>query len=258
MPWKPRICHVLGMPCIVGQLCADVGYYEPDFRAEGYAVIDCRKKVIVFRPPREQKYEVVGSCVRSTPQNLSALQVAFFGHVVTSDGISVDPSKIEAVVSWSRQKSYADNRHRNLEFDVGDHVFLKIAPMKGVMRFGRKGKLSPKFIGPFEILDKVGPVAYRLALPPVLSRIHNVFHVAMLRKYVPDPSHVINYDELELSDSLGYEEVPVQILDRKVQELRNRTIPQVKVLWRNHAVEEASWESEEQMKQRYPHLFQEV
>ncbi|XP_057975433.1 uncharacterized protein LOC131162844 [Malania oleifera] len=154
----------------------------------------------------------------------------------------------------SQQKSYADHRRKNLEFDVGDHVFLKIAPMKGVMRFGRKGKLSPRFIGPFEILDKVGLVAYRLALPPVLSRIHNVFHVAMLRKYVPDPSHVINYDELEISDSLGYEEVPVQILDRKVQELRNRTIPQVKVLWRNHAVEEASWESEEQMKQRYPHL----
>ena len=96
----------------------------------------------------------------------------------------------------SRQKSYVDTR-RNLEFEVGDKVFLKVAPMKGVLRFGRKSKLSPRFIGPFEILERIGPVAYRLALPPSLSMVHNMFHVSVLRKYMANPTHVIEYEPLE-------------------------------------------------------------
>ena len=92
----------------------------------------------------------------------------------------------------SRQKSYADVRRKSLEFEVGDLVFLKVAPMKGVLRFGHKGKLSPKFIGPFEILERVGSVAYKLALPPALSGVYDVFHVSMLRKYITDPIHVID------------------------------------------------------------------
>ncbi|XP_075475662.1 uncharacterized protein LOC142508903 [Primulina tabacum] len=118
----------------------------------------------------------------------------------------------------SRQKSYADNRRRPLEFEVGDHVFIKIAPLKGIMRFGRKGKLSPRFIGPFEIIDRIGERAYRLALPPDLDRVHN-------------------------------------ILDRKVKVLRNKEIGIIKILWRNQLVEEATWEPEEEMKLRYPELF---
>ncbi|XP_073064078.1 uncharacterized protein [Primulina eburnea] len=117
----------------------------------------------------------------------------------------------------SRQKSYADVRRRPLAFEVGDHVFIKIAPVKGVMRFGKKGKLSPRYIGPFEILDKIGDRAYRLALPPDLDRIHNVFHVSMLRKYLANPSHVLRYESLELLPNLSYDEMPVQILDRKVK-----------------------------------------
>ena len=93
----------------------------------------------------------------------------------------------------SRQKSYADVRRRDLEFEVGDHVFLKVAPMRGVLRFGKKGKLSPRFIGPFEILERVGAVAYKIALPPNLATVHNVFHVSMLQKYTPDPTHVIEH-----------------------------------------------------------------
>ncbi|KAA0067060.1 pol protein [Cucumis melo var. makuwa] len=142
----------------------------------------------------------------------------------------------------SRQKSYADVRRRDLEFDVGDKVFLKVAPMKGVLRFERRGKLSPRFVGPFEILERIGLVAYRLALPPSLSTVHDVFHVSMLRKYVADPSHVVDYKPLEIDENLSYTEQPVEVLAREVKMLRNREIPLVKVLWRNHRVEEATWE----------------
>ncbi|KAL5547651.1 hypothetical protein UlMin_002882 [Ulmus minor] len=161
--------------------------------------------------------------------------------------------------AWSkylpRQKSYADKRRRPLEFQVGDAVFLKVAPMKGVMRFGKKGKLSPRYIGPFKILERIGKVAYRLALPPNLSSVHNVFHVSMLKKYVPDPYHVLEHEPIEVHEDLTYEEKPVQILDRKEKTLRNKVISLVKVLWRNHKIEEATWEREDEMREKYPNLF---
>ncbi|KAM6563348.1 hypothetical protein CsatB_023346 [Cannabis sativa] len=127
--------------------------------------------------------------------------------------------------------------------------------MKGIRRFGKKGKLSPRFIGPFEILEKVGQVAYRLALPPSLSAVHNVFHVSMLRKYVSDPMHVLSYETLELQPDLSYDEQPVQILDKKEKVLRTKTISLVKVLWRNSKVEEATWELEFDMRAQHPELF---
>ena len=142
----------------------------------------------------------------------------------------------------SQQKSYYDNSRRKVEFEVGDMVFLKVAPMKGVMRFGKKGKLSPRFFGPFEILKRIGKVAYKLALPPTLAGVHNLFHVSMLRKYILDSSHVLNYEPLKIKDNLIYEEVPIQILDCKDQVLRTKTISLVRVLWKNHTIEEASWE----------------
>ena len=112
--------------------------------------------------------------------------------------------------------------------------------MKGVMRFGVKGKLNPRFIGPFEILKCVGDLANRLALPPALSSIHNVFYVSMLKKHIPNPSHVLSYEPPEIRNNLSYEETLIKILDRKVRELRKKTTPFVKVLWRSHAVEEAT------------------
>ena len=127
--------------------------------------------------------------------------------------------------------------------------------MKGVMRFGKKGKLSPRYVGPFEILERVGDKAYRVALPPSLSTVHNVFHVSMLRKYISNPSHVLSYEPLELTHDLAYEEKPVQILDQKKKELRTKKIRLVKVLWRNHSVEEATWEREEEMQSKYSELF---
>ncbi|XP_047942752.1 uncharacterized protein LOC125189523 [Salvia hispanica] len=148
------------------------------------------------------------------------------------------------------QKSYADVRRTDLHFQTGDKVFLKVSPSKGIARFGVKGKLKPQFIRPYEI-----PVAYRLALPPSLGNVHNVFHVSQLRKYVFDSKHVIHCEEVALNSDLSYEERPQMILDRKVQNLRNKSIASVKVLWRNHGHEEATWELEDKMMELYPELF---
>ncbi|KAL6579139.1 hypothetical protein OROMI_009355 [Orobanche minor] len=159
------------------------------------------------------------------------------------------------LAAQSRQKSYADVRRRPFEFEVGDHVLLKVSPTKGVFRFGRKGKLSPRFIGPFEILERVGELAYRLALPPSLSHVHSIFHISQLRKYVPDASHIIDYDEIEVAEDVTFEERPLKILERREKQLRHKTIPLVKVQWSRHGVEEATWETEENMRVRYPELF---
>ncbi|XP_070054977.1 uncharacterized protein [Nicotiana tomentosiformis] len=148
----------------------------------------------------------------------------------------------------SRQKSYSDIRRRDLEFKEGDYVFLKVSPMKGIMRFGKKGKLSPRYIGPYPILKRIGLVAYRLALPPELSSVHPVFHVSMLKQYFHDPSNVLDRHDIEIYDTLTYEEVPVAIIDRQVCRLRTKNVASVKVIWGNHLAEEATWEPEEAMK----------
>ncbi|KAL0549247.1 hypothetical protein IC582_013728 [Cucumis melo] len=177
--------------------------------------------------------------------------------LVQSTNEAIQKIRSRMHTAQSRQKSYADVRRKDLEFEVGDKVFLKVAPMRGVLRFERRGKLSPRFVGPFEILERIGPVAYRLALPPSLSTVHDVFHVSMLRKYVPDPSHVVDYEPLEIDENLSYVEQLVEVLAREVKTLRNKQIPLVKVLWRNHRVEEATWEREDDMRSRYPELFEE-
>ncbi|XP_042484809.1 uncharacterized protein LOC122065080 [Macadamia integrifolia] len=155
----------------------------------------------------------------------------------------------------SRQKSYADARKKDIEFQPGEKVFLMISPTKGLQRFHRKGKLSPRYIGPFEILSRVGSVAYMLALPPSLGDVHNVFHVSMLKRYVHDPSHVLPVEPEYLEADMTYTEQPAEILDRKVKILHNRSISYVKVRWADHSLEEASWEVEDEMKAKYPHLF---
>ncbi|XP_070043988.1 uncharacterized protein, partial [Nicotiana tomentosiformis] len=153
----------------------------------------------------------------------------------------------------SRQKSYADRKVRDLAFMVGERVLLRVSPMKGVMRFGKKGKLSPRFIGPFEILRRVGEVAYKLALTPNLAGVHPVFHVSMLRKYHSDPTHVLDFSSVQLDKDLSYVEEPVAILDRQVRKLRSKNIASVKVQWRGHPVEETTWETEQDMRSQYPH-----
>ncbi|KAK5840029.1 hypothetical protein PVK06_008895 [Gossypium arboreum] len=147
----------------------------------------------------------------------------------------------------NRKKSYADLKRKEIEYSVGDMVFLKVSPWKKILRFGKKGKLSPRFIGPYLILKRVGPVAYQLELPSELDRIHDVFHVSTLRRYRSDLTHVVSVAEIEVRADLTFEEEPVQILDRDVKVLRRKSVPLVKVLWRNHGREEATCEPEEAM-----------
>ena len=160
------------------------------------------------------------------------------------------------LTAQSRQKSYADRRRRPLEFSIGDHIFLRVSPRRGHKRFGRHSKLSPRFIGPFEISERIGLVAYRLALPPQLSRVHSVFHVSQLRKYHHDPSHVIDWGNLDIEDDLTVEEAPIRIVDRQEKVLRGKSIPLVRVVWHHKGVEEETWERESSMRATYPALFE--
>ena len=130
----------------------------------------------------------------------------------------------------SRQKSYSDNRRKDIEFEVNDWVYLKISPMKGVMRFGKKGKLSPRYIGPYKILRRVGKVVYELDLPNDLAMVHPVFHVSLLRKFIGDENNIVPLQDVTIEENLSYEEVPVEIFDRQVKRLRNKQISSVKVL----------------------------
>ena len=123
------------------------------------------------------------------------------------------------------------------------------------MRFGKKGRLSPRFVEPFEIIERIGEVAYRLALPLALSKVHDVFHVSLLIKYMCDPLHVLSYEQLSIDPQLVYEEKSLMVLDRKEKVLRNKTVPLVKVQWCNHGIEEATWETQNKMRELYPHLF---
>ena len=130
----------------------------------------------------------------------------------------------------SRQKSYTDNRRRDLEFAVGDKVFLKVLPRKGIIRSGKLGKLGPRYVGPVEITQRIGQVAYRLELPSHLGGMHDVFHVSRLKKYSPDPNHILTTEEIDLQEDLTFKEEPIEILDRKEKKLRTKIVPLVKLL----------------------------
>ena len=137
------------------------------------------------------------------------------------------------LAAQSRQKEYADRKVRDLEFMEGEQVLLKVSPMKGVMRFGKRGKLSQRYIGPFEVLKRVGEVDYALALPPGLSGVHPVFHVSRLKRYHGDGNYIIRWDSVLLDENLSYEEERVAILDREILKLRSREIASIKVQWKN-------------------------
>ena len=134
-------------------------------------------------------------------------------------------------------------------------MFLHETPRKDVFQFGKRGQLAPRYIGPFEILQKIGDIAYKLVLPPQLSSIHDVFHVSMLKKYEPNINHVLDWQDLNLQEDITYEEGLREILDNKEEVLQTKTIPLVKVLWDHHGVEETTWELESDMRKKYPELF---
>ncbi|KAL2243565.1 UNVERIFIED_CONTAM: Retrovirus-related Pol polyprotein from transposon [Sesamum indicum] len=155
----------------------------------------------------------------------------------------------------NRQKSYVDKHRRDMENQVGEKVFLKVSPLRGILRFLKQRKLSPRYTGPHKILEGVGPLAYWLALPTELSQIHDVFHVSMLRRYRSDPRHILHELVIEISEGLTYVEEPTEILDRSIKKLRNKEIPMVKVKWSHHSPREVTWEVEENMREKYPYLF---
>ena len=148
-------------------------------------------------------------------------------------------------------------RRRPLEFKVGDHVFLRVMLKRGVVRFGKHGKLSPRFIGPFEVLERVDTIAYRLALPPSMSGFHEVFHVSMLRRYAPDPAHVVDWGQIEIDTDETFEEGLVCIVDSRGRVLRSKTVRLVRVIWQHCGVEESTWEREDTTRATYPFLFRE-
>ena len=162
----------------------------------------------------------------------------------------------KAKSSQSRQKSYADKKRREISFNPGDFVYLKVSPIRGTRRFQVQGKLAPRYIGPYQVLKKVGAVAYRLELPEEMSDIHPVFHVSQLRRClrVPEAEHV-PAETIDLQPDLRYQEIPVRILDTVTRRTRNSEVRICRVQWSRHGVEEATREREDALKKEFSHLF---
>jgi hypothetical protein len=155
----------------------------------------------------------------------------------------------------SRQKSYTDQRRKPLQFQVGDYVYLRVSPTKGVQRFGIKGKLAPRYIELFEITEACGPVAYRLRLPTRLAATHDVFHISQLKKCIKVPTEIIEQEAIKIEPDLSYVEQPLQILDTKERVTRRKKIKIYKILWDHHTVEEATWETEDYLQKNFPEFL---
>jgi hypothetical protein len=171
----------------------------------------------------------------------------------TTDKIAVIKERLKA--ARDRQKSYADNRRKPLEFNVGDKVLLKVSPWRGTVRFGKKGKLAPRYIGPYTIIQRIGPVAYRLELPTELSNIHDVFHVSNLKKCWTDETTIVPPEDIRVDKKLQTVEEPIEILDQGSKQLRRSNIRLVKVRWNSKHGPAITWERKDFMKTKYPHLF---
>ncbi|GKE28051.1 hypothetical protein Tco_1443435 [Tanacetum coccineum] len=173
----------------------------------------------------------------------------------TTEKISQIKDRLKA--TCDRQKSYADKGRKPLEFSVGDYVLLKVSPWK-VVRFGKKGKLAPRFVGPFEIIEKVGPMAYRLDLPEELNGVRDTFHVSNLKKCLVNPTLKKPLDKIQVDAKLNFMEELVEILETEFKKLKRSRIAIIKVRWNSKRGPEFTWEREDQMKLKYPHLFSNV
>ncbi|KAK1692446.1 hypothetical protein QYE76_009143 [Lolium multiflorum] len=182
---------------------------------------------------------------------------------VTEDFVSTTEEKVHKIREYlktaqSRQKSYADKRRREMTFEIGDFVYLKVSPLKGMQEV--KGKLAPRYVGPFKVLSRRGEVSYQLELPEEMAAVHNVFHISLLRKCleVPEKTEVfknIDHRSVDINSDLTYREVPIRILEEAYRTTRTRSIKFLKIQWSNHTEDEATWEREEDMKKEYPDLF---
>jgi hypothetical protein len=158
-------------------------------------------------------------------------------------------------VAQSRQNSYVDHKRRELSFEVGDFVYLKVSPMRGVRRFKVQGKLAPRFIGPFKILEKTREVAYQLELSSHLSDVHGVFHVSQLKKCLRVSKEQLPKEDLDAKEDFSYQEYHVKILETSERVTQNKRIKMCKVQWSHHTEEEATWEREEELKAEFPSFF---
>jgi hypothetical protein len=158
-------------------------------------------------------------------------------------------------VAQSRQKSYIDHMRRELSFEVGDFVYRKVSPMRGLRCFKVRGKIASRYIGPFKILEKRGEVAYQLELPPQLYDVHDVCHVSQLKKCLRVPEEHIPMEDLDAKEDLSYQEYPVKILETSERVTRNKRVKMCKVQWSHHTKEEATWEREEELKAEFPYFF---
>jgi hypothetical protein len=164
---------------------------------------------------------------------------------VTEAEEKVKQIQANILAAQSCQKSYTDKKRSPLEFEVGDHVYLRVSPMKGVRRFGIKGKLAPRYIGPYPILDKYGPTSYQVELPAKLSGVHNVFHVSQLKRCLKPPTDVVIEDTIPLEPDLTYKAYPIKILDQQDRVTRHKTTRFYKIQWNEHSEDEATWKCED-------------
>ncbi|KAK1608032.1 hypothetical protein QYE76_031705 [Lolium multiflorum] len=232
-------------------------------------------------PKKDKKFEWTAKCEESFQQLKSRLTTApilimpditkpfdvycdaskmGLGYVLREAEEKVHKIREYLKTAQSRQKSYADKRRREMTFEIGDFVYLKVSPLKGMQRFQLKGKLAPRYVGPFKVLSRRGEVSYQLELPEEMAAVHNVFHISLLRKCleVPEKTEVfknIDHRSVDINTDLTYREVPIRILEEAYRTTRTRSIKFLKIQWSNHTEDEATWEREEDMKKEYPDLF---
>jgi hypothetical protein len=155
----------------------------------------------------------------------------------------------------SRQKSYYDRHHQDVSYEIGEKVYLRVTPLKGVHRFRIKGKLAPRYVGPFPIIAKRGELAYQLELPSTFPKIHDIFHLSQLKRCFKDPIRGVDHEALDLQDDLTYREYPIRILDEAERKTRRQSIKFLKVQWSHHPEQEATWEREDRLRSEYPAFF---
>ncbi|GJS18899.1 putative reverse transcriptase domain-containing protein [Tanacetum coccineum] len=222
------------------------GYYP---NSRGYATYHASIKAAPFEARYDQKcrspvcWAEVGQVQLTSPE------------IVQETTEKVIQIKQRMQAAHDRQKSYTDLKRKPMEFQVGDRVMLKVSPWKGVVRFGKWGKLNPRYVGPFKVLEKVESVAYKLELPQELSRVHNKFHVSNLKKCYSDEPLVVPLEGRHVDDKLRFVEEPVEIMDQEVKQLKQSYIPIFKVQWNSKRGPEFTWEREDQFQKKYPHLF---
>ncbi|GJR70654.1 putative reverse transcriptase domain-containing protein [Tanacetum coccineum] len=213
-----------------------------------WVIVDCLTKSAHFLPMKET--ELMEKLTRQY------LKEVVSRHEIVHEIIEkIVQIKKHIQAAHDRQKSYVDRRRKPLEFQIGDKVMLKVSPWKWVIRFGKRGKLNPRYIGPFKVLAKVGTVAYRLELPHQLSRVHSTFHISNLKRCFSDEPLAIQLYEIQIDDKLNFIEEPVEIMDREVKHLKQSRISIVKVCWSSRRGPEFTWEREDQIKKKYPHLL---